>query len=154
MAKSKYDTHVKPRLNEIKQWVEDGATDTEMIKALEVSRPAFYKYIKQHEELDQIIKEGRTAKVKELKAVLFKKALGGQRVSKEEYELDKSTGEMVLVKQIIANDPANLTAIMILLKHWDKNEDGTCKWSNEPAAIEIKQKELELKREIAEENNW
>lgn len=154
MAKSKYDTHVKPRLNEIKQWVEDGATDTEMIKALEVSRPAFYKYIKQHEELDQIIKEGRTAKVKELKAVLFKKALGGQRVSKEEYELDKGTGEMVLVKQIIANDPANLTAIMILLKHWDKNEDGTCKWSNEPAAIEIKQKELELKREIAEENNW
>jgi len=154
MAKSKYDTHVKPRLDEIKQWVEDGATDTEMIKALEVSRPAFYKYIKQHEELDQIIKEGRTAKVKELKAVLFKKALGGQRVSKEEYELDKSTGEMVLVKQIIANDPANLTAIMILLKHWDKNEDGTCKWSNEPAAIEIKQKELELKREIAEENNW
>lgn len=154
MANSKYDTHVKPRLNEIKQWVEDGATDTEMIKALEVSRPAFYKYIKQHEELDQIIKEGRTAKVKELKAVLFKKALGGQRVSKEEYELDESTGEMVLVKQIIANDPANLTAIMILLKHWDKNEDGTCKWSNEPAAIEIKQKELELKREIAEENNW
>ena len=154
MAKSKYDTHVKPRLNEIKQWVEDGATDTEMIKALEVSRPAFYKYIKQHEELDQIIKEGRTAKVKELKAVLFKKALGGQRVSKAEYELDKSTGEMVLVKQIIANDPANLTAIMILLKHWDKNEDGTCKWSNEPAAIEMKQKELELKREIAEENNW
>lgn len=154
MAKSKYDTHVKPRLDEIKQWVEDGATDTEMIKALEVSRPAFYKYIKQHEELDQIIKEGRTAKVKELKAVLFKKALGGQRVSKEEYELDKDTGEMVLVKQIIANDPANLTAIMILLKHWDKNEDGTCKWSNEPAAIEIKQKELELKREIAEENNW
>lgn len=154
MANSKYDTHVKPRLNEIKQWVEDGATDTEMIKALEVSRPAFYKYIKQHEELDQIIKDGRTAKVKELKAVLFKKALGGQRVSKEEYELDESTGEMVLVKQIIANDPANLTAIMILLKHWDKNEDGTCKWSNEPAAIEIKQKELELKREIAEENNW
>lgn len=154
MANSKYDTHVKPRLNEIKQWVEDGATDTEMIKALEVSRPAFYKYIKQHEELDQIIKEGRTAKVKELKAVLFKKALGGQRVSKEEYELDESTGEMVLVKQIIANDPANLTAIMILLKHWDKNEDGTCKWFNEPAAIEIKQKELELKREIAEENNW
>lgn len=154
MAKSKYDTHVKPRLNEIKQWVEDGATDTEIIKALEVSRPAFYKYIKQHEELDQIIKEGRTAKVKELKAVLFKKALGGQRVSKAEYELDKDTGEMVLVKQIIANDPANLTAIMILLKHWDKNEDGTCKWSNEPAAIEMKQKELELKREIAEENNW
>ena len=154
MANSKYDTHVKPRLNEIRQWVEDGATDTEMIKALGVSRPAFYKYIKQHEELDQIIKEGRTAKVKELKAVLFKKALGGQRVSKEEYELDKSTGEMVLVKQIIANDPANLTAIMILLKHWDKNDDGTCKWSNEPAAIEIKQKELELKREIAEENNW
>lgn len=154
MANSKYDTHVKPRLNEIKQWVEDGATDTEIIKALEVSRPAFYKYIKQHEELDQIIKEGRTAKVKELKAVLFKKALGGQRVSKEEYELNKSTGEMVLVKQIIANDPANLTAIMILLKHWDKNEDGTCKWSNEPAAIEMKQKELELKREIAEENNW
>ena len=154
MANSKYDTHVKPRLNEIKQWVEDGATDTEMIKALEVSRPAFYKYIKQHEELDQIIKEGRTAKVKELKAVLFKKALGGQRVSKEEYELNEDTGEMVLVKQIIANDPANLTAIMILLKHWDKNEDGTCKWSNEPAAIEMKRKELELKREIAEENNW
>ncbi len=154
MANSKYDTHVKSRLNEIKQWVEDGATDTEIIKALEVSRPAFYKYIKQHEELDQIIKEGRTAKVKELKAVLFKKALGGQRVSKEEYELNEDTGEMVLVKQIIANDPANLTAIMILLKHWDKNEDGTCKWSNEPAAIEIKQKELELKREIAEENNW
>lgn len=154
MANSKYDTHVKPRLNEIKQWVEDGATDTEMIKALEVSRPAFYKYIKQHEELDQIIKEGRTAKVKELKAVLIKKALGGQRVSKEEYELNEDTGEMVLVKQIIANDPANLTAIMILLKHWDKNEDGTCKWSNEPAAIEMKRKELELKREIAEENNW
>ena len=154
MAKSKYDTQVKPRLDEIKEWVESGATDTEIIKQLDVSRPAFYKYIKQHEELGEIIQTGRTAKVKELTTALYEKAIGGKRTAKQEFELNKETGEMELVKEVIKYVPPNETAIMILLKHWDKNEDGTCKWSNEPAAIEMKRREVELKEKMAEENDW
>lgn len=154
MAKSKYDTKVKPRLKEIKQWIESGATNVEIAEQLDITQPTLYKYINEHEELDKIIKEGRTAKVKELTTALFDKAIGGKRVVKEEYELDEETGEMKLVKEVYKFIPPCETAIMILLKHWDKNEDGTCKWSNEPAAIELKKREVELKENTAEDNNW
>ena len=154
MAKSKYDTKVKPRLDEIKEWIESGATNVEIAKQLDITQPSLYKYINEHEELEKIIQEGRTAKVKELTTALFDKAIGGKRVAKQEFELDEETGEMKLVKEVYKNIPPSETAIMILLKHWDKNEDGTCKWSNEPAAIELKKREVELKENTAEDNNW
>jgi len=154
MAKSKYDTKVKPRLDEIKEWIESGATNVEIAKQLDITQPSLYKYINEHEELEKIIQEGRTAKVKELTTALFDKAIGGKRVAKQEFELDEETGEMKLVKEVYKNIPPSETAIMILLKHWDKNEDGTCKWSNEPAAIELKKREVELKENNAEDNNW
>lgn len=43
---------------------------------------------------------------------------------------------------------------LILLQHWDLNDDGSTKWSRDPASREIKKEELELKKKQVEEEAW
>ena len=44
---SKYETHVAPRFEEIKDWVRNGATDEEVAKKLGISRDSLCEYKKQ-----------------------------------------------------------------------------------------------------------
>ena len=44
MAKSKYETVILPRFNEIKRWVTEGLTDREIIGRLGISRSTWYKH--------------------------------------------------------------------------------------------------------------
>ena len=48
--KNVYDTNIKPRLAEIKEWRKVGATIENMCKALDVSETTFYKYLNEKEE--------------------------------------------------------------------------------------------------------
>lgn len=154
MAKEKYSTLVKPKLKEIKELVESGYTNDEIIQVLNISKKSFYTYVSKYKELADILDGGRAGKIKRLKQTLYARAIGGTKVTKEEYALNKETGEMELVEQVIKDDPGSMQALMILLKNWDKFDDGKTKWSDDPAAIELKREELKLKEKIAKENNW
>lgn len=149
--RSKYDTHVKSRFEEIKKWCKRGATDKEIYKALGISKDAFYKYKNEYSELNDLIKKNRIDAVEEIKNALFKRATGFQYVEKEESnETDEDGNVKHKVRKVtktVVPDPASC---LILLKHWAKDEG----WTNDPAALELKKKELKLKEKQAENDNW
>lgn len=167
---NKYESHVKPRFEDIEKWCKRGATDKEIYKALGISRDAFYKYKNQYKELNDLIKNTRIDAVEEIKNALFKRATGFQYEEKKvikqkidfpeilKMKLDEcginleKLEKPILVKtelttKTVVPDPASC---MILLKHWAKEEG----WTNDPATLELKKKELKLKEKQAENEAW
>lgn len=147
MAKDKYYTHVLPRFDEIRKWCEIGTTDKEIISLLGVSTSAFYRYKDNHREFWELLKESRRVPVMEIKAALYRRATGF--VYEETTTVEDSDGysKTTKVKKQALPDPASA---MILLKHWAKDEG----WTNDPAQLEIRKQELQLKREQAEREDW
>lgn len=148
---SKYESHVKARFKEIEKWCKRGATDKEIYKALGISKDAFYKYKNQYQELNDLIKKNRIDAVEEIKNALFKRAIGFQYEERKEIKTENEDGTTSLktektIKTVVP-DPASA---LILLKHWAKDEG----WTNDPATLELKKKELKLKEKQAENDNW
>ncbi|PUA40656.1 transposase [Paenibacillus elgii] len=52
---TKYEINVEPRLDEIRQWVKDGATDDEIAVRLEIHVTTLYEYVKIHPKLTKIM---------------------------------------------------------------------------------------------------
>lgn len=73
---SKYQTHVEPRLNEIKAWARDGATEEEIAKKLNIAISTLYEYKKRFSEFSESLKSAR-AYDDEVVNALHKNALGG-----------------------------------------------------------------------------
>ena len=57
----KYETHVKPRLEEIEAWARNGFTQEEIAKKLGIVTSTFYDYKVQYSELGEAIKNGERA---------------------------------------------------------------------------------------------
>lgn len=163
MAKSKYETHVKLRFDEIAEWVRLGATEKEIIKNLDISEETFYTYKKKYTEFLELLKKNRVKPVEDIKAAMLKRAVGFQyeekKVTTQYIEFDDGSGIKTpakVVKTEITTKTAlpDVAAGLVLLQHWDKDENGNTKWSRDPANREIKEKELELKEKQIEENSW
>ena len=77
MAKSKYETHVAPRLEEVKDWCRNGATDKEIWERLGISKDSFYEYKKNISDFSDSLKESKAICDAEVESALHKAALGG-----------------------------------------------------------------------------
>ncbi|MDE7330299.1 MAG: transposase [Clostridia bacterium] len=77
MAKSKYETHVAPRLEEVKDWCRNGATDKEIWEKLGISKDSFYEYKKHFSDFSDSLKESKEICDAEVESALHKAALGG-----------------------------------------------------------------------------
>jgi hypothetical protein len=53
--KSKYESHVLPRLNEIEAWCRDGLTEVQMCEKLGIAPSSFGLYKNQHSELSDLL---------------------------------------------------------------------------------------------------
>lgn len=171
---NKYFQCVKPRFAEIAEWLRSGATDKEIAKKLGVNDKVFCKYKAQYSDLNDLLKNERQGAVAEIKAALFRRATGftyNEKKTIVEYEEWKpeikdalaqigvdvdALGQRKLVRvemyeKAALPDPA---CAMILLKHWDKDEDGNAQWTQDPAMLELKKKELELKEKKLESEDW
>lgn len=160
---SKYNLNVKPRFNEIKEWLNLGATDKEIAANLGINKATLCEYKNLYSEFNELIKNGRKSPVIQIKAAMLKRAVGFQ------YEEKKVTTQVIKFKdemlgeipaQVIRTEITTKTALpdpgagLILLQHWDRNEDGSIKWSRDPANRELKKEELEFKKKLAEDDNW
>lgn len=85
MAKSKYFTHVEPKLTLVEGWARDGLTDEQIAKNLGISKDSFYKYKKQYSDFSDSLKKGKEIIDYEVENALLKRALG--------YEYDEVTYE-------------------------------------------------------------
>lgn len=120
MAKSKYHTHVEPRLIEIEGWARDGLTDEQIAKNLGVGERTFYEYKLKYPQFSQSLKRGKEVVDREVENALLKRALGYryEEVTKE-LVLDPETGEKTLqpVKVVTKEVVPDTTAQIFWLKN-------------------------------------
>ena len=148
--KSIYDTDIKPHLQTIEDAVKKGATVAEIAAALGVAESTLYKYKNEKTELAKAFTCGRAHIVIEIRAALLKKALG------YEYEEEKRVGRkdgngenIVVVEKYKKHQPPSETAGAMLLRNYDEN------WlDKDSVTTHIKQQEFELRKAIAESNNF
>lgn len=144
---NKYFTHVKPRFEEIKEWLKAGATDKEIAENLGVNPKVFCKYKSDFTDLNELCKNGRLKAVQEIKAALFKRATGFSYKEQKVINSEKNGLTVETYTKYALPDPASA---MILLKHWDKDQE----WTQDPALLKIKKEELKLKKEHMESGEW
>ncbi|WP_338658790.1 transposase [Paraclostridium sordellii] len=150
MGKSKYFTHVEPKLEEVRKWAKDGLSDKQIATNLGIAYSTFREYKKKFLALSAPLKEGKACAVKQVENALFKKALGYEyeEVTKE-ICMNEETGkqELKITKVVTKRVHPDTTAIIFYLKN--RMSD---KWKNDPhkvkmddAILELRKKELELK---------
>ncbi len=150
--KNQYFTHVKPRFDEIAEWLKLGATDKEIIENLGIGKSAFYCYLNDYPDFSEFLKENRKSPVQEIKAAMFKNAVGFDYSEKQTiYEADENGClNVVRVVKHTKHSKPDPASGMILLKQWAKDEG----WTNDPAALKLRREELEFKKQQAERDDW
>ena len=137
-------------MDKIKEWVSQGVPMGTIAKAIGVSKTTLYKHISDSEQglnsLDAV-KKYREPAVEELENTMFMSACGYERkvkkyakVKRVMYDNGKKAEEweeMVEYEETVYYPPSD-TAGIFLLKNWGN-------YMNEPRAMEIRKKELELK---------
>ncbi len=121
IAKSKYETDVRPRLIEIEAWKRDGLTDEQIYKNLGISKDTFYTYKKKYSDFSDCLKKGKEVADIEVENALFKRAIGYKykEVIKEVKEVDgkKST----YIKEVTKEMPGDVGAQIFWLKNRKSN---------------------------------
>ena len=144
-----YFTYIKPRFKEIKKWLEEGATEKEIAEQLGIKPQMICKYKKEFPEFSELLKKGHQKPVQAIKAALFKRACG---FTYQEETIVEKNGCIESVQKFTKCALPDPTAALMLLKHWDDEIE----WTQDPALLKLKKKELELKRERFEagEEDW
>lgn len=78
---SKYETHVAPRLEEIKDWCRNGATDEEIAQKLGISLRSFYEYKREFLQFSQSLKETKEIVDSQVENALLQNALKGNTIA-------------------------------------------------------------------------
>lgn len=122
IAKSKYETDVKPRLIEIEAWKRDGLTDEQICNNLNISIQTFYTYKSKYIEFFEAIKKGKEVADIEVENALFKRAVGYKykEVIKEVKEIDRK--KSTYIKEVTKEMPGDVGAQIFWLKNRKSNK--------------------------------
>ena len=142
---NKYETHVKPYLEEIKKWCQT-MTEKQIARKLGIAYSSWCLYKNDYSELSETIKKGRQSLVVELKSTLIERAKGFQYTEKK---VIKEGGEVVREEIYTKSSLPDVAALNLLLKNYDAEN-----WSNDPAVLNLRKKELELRERQIENNEW
>lgn len=147
---SKYDTEIKPHIEEIKKAVSAGATVEEIASAFNIAVSTLHRYKNEKKELKDAFTRGRDKVVIEIKAALLKKALGfDYEEEKTVARYDKDGESIVLIEKYKRQCLPSETAAAMLLRNYDKD------WrDNDSNTAELRKQEAELRKAIAEANNF
>lgn len=148
--KSKYESEIKPHIEEIREAVKGGATLDEIANALGIAKSTLCKYKAEKKELADAFAHGRANIIIEIRAALLKKALGYEYQEKKQYIKKDEEGEAVTYTEITTkHQPPSETAGAMLLRNYDDD------WlDRDSISTRMRQQELELKKAIAEANNF
>lgn len=110
MAKSKYLTHVKPKLELVECWARDGLTDEQISNNLGIHISTFYDYKKNYSEFSEALKKGKEIIDYQVENALLKRALG--------YEYEEITYEHgEETKRVLKHVVGDTTAQIFWLKN-------------------------------------
>lgn len=146
----RYESEVKPHIDEIKKAVESGATDKEVADAFGIAVSTIYEYKKKYKEFAEAFSRARARVVFDIKAALLKKALGFEYdEEKTVARKDRDGANVILIEKYKRYCLPSETAAAMLLRNYDEN------WrdSDKPSA-DLRKQESELRKAIAESNNY
>jgi hypothetical protein len=147
--KGKYETDIKPRFDEITHWLRSGATEKQIYENLGITKDTFYRYKRNYKEFSDLLKNGRQALVMQLRNTLIKKAMGFEYTEVKQYAREENGNKVTYVEKTTKTALPDVAALNLCLKNYDPDN-----WANDPQALKMKEKELELRREIAEKDEW
>lgn len=148
--KSAYKTKIEPRLPEIAEWLANGATEKQIAYNLGIAGSTFEKYKAVNAEFAEFIKNGRKNLVLQLRGALVKKALGfDYEETKKTKKIEPDGGITTSIETYHKKALPDVAALNLCLKNYDSDN-----WANDPQALELKREELELKKQMAEKNDW
>lgn len=156
MAKSKYESNVKPFLHLIPNWRKKGMTEEELCKRLGISIQTKENYKVKYIEFFEAIKRGREELVGELESALYKRAKGYDieevHTEVEETPLGKKIKKKIVKKHI----PADVGALIFSLTNLDKENWKNNKYVNaEDTGKEVKDDGLTKQiKKIAKSDIW
>ncbi len=147
--KGKYETDIKPRFDEITYWLRSGASEKQIYENLGITKDTFYRYKRNYKEFSDLLKNGRQALVMQLRNTLIKKAMGFEYTEVKQYAREENGNKVTYVEKTTKTALPDVAALNLCLKNYDPDN-----WANDPQALKLKEKELELRREIAEKDEW
>lgn len=118
--KTKYYTHVEPRLIEVEGWARDGLIDEQIAKNLGVAYSTFKTYINKYPALSASLKKGKEVIDREVENALLKRALGYtyEEITYERfYNEETEEFELIPVKTITKQERPDTTAQIFWLKN-------------------------------------
>lgn len=145
--KVRYDSYVKPHLQEIPTWMQT-MTEEQIAKRLGIAVSTWHDYKNKHPELAEAVKQGRQDLVSDVKSALIRRAKGFCYEEKKQYikEDDGGTTEYTeITTKYALPDVGACNSIL-------QNLDGD--WYRDKAMSRLRAQELELKKRIANANNW
>lgn len=143
----KYEDLVENRLDEVKEWASAGATNLDIANRLNISEKTFYSYCTQHSIFRLTILEGRKSVVSEIRAAMFKRAMGFNYTETKRTTKQQGDEKIVTVEETEKYQAPSETAASMLLRLYDKDYI-----DRDQTSIGLKEREVNLKEKIAESN--
>lgn len=144
--KNKYETNVKPRLDDIRKWY-GTLTERQIAGRLGVSKASFEKYKTIYPELVECLQAGKEALIEDLKSSLKQKAKGFYYTETKKTTRTDYKGYSETIEEYNRYSPPDTGAIHLLLKNLDPT------WRNDDkATMDLKRERLELEKQKAEDN--
>lgn len=149
--KTKYFSEVQPKLQQIRDYIAEGATEKDIIEWLDVASSTFYEYKLKYPELRESLDRPKRESIMQVKNALLKRALGFTYEEKKQYlTKDKETGKETLrVETYQKYCPPDMGAVSMFLRNNDKDYK-----DRDNAYYEFTELELEMKKQAQEMNNW
>lgn len=147
--KSKYDKQVKPFLNQVDKWLNDGATEKQVAEALGVAYSSWSNYKNQFKELKDLCDKPRVNLILDLRGALVKEAKGYMYEEKKTYiRKDEDGNESKYTEIVQKYARPNTNAIFGALNLYDPE------YVKDKKNYELKKEELELRKQLADADNW
>lgn len=140
--KSKYETHIMPRLKDIQKWCEEGLTNEMICQRLDIQESTWYEYQNKHPILKELVQASKSVMDSKVENALLKTALGFEYEEiKTIIEEDKNGKKRTRIEKTKKYMPPNPTAQAFWLKNRKRDE-----WGDRKEIIfDTKAQELERK---------
>ena len=112
----KYETHVKPYVDKIYEWLKEGMTEYSIAEQLGIHRYTLIKYKEQYSDLIDVYTRARTERNRLVMNRMFAKACG-ETVQVKQEKLTKDGKKVVLTSEIYT--PPDVNAADLFLRNND-----------------------------------
>lgn len=144
-----YENLVKPRIEEIKQWIQNGYTQKQISKSLGIAYQTFSEYLSKYPEFKEAVMGARAGSICEVRSTLLKRALGYDYEEKKTYIKHEDGKEVTYTEITTKHALPDVTAIGMWLRNYDTD------WRDvDSATAELRQAQFELQKRLAEKDLW